>query len=176
MPRQPITHFERNLALALILIGAAMRLVPHPANFSPVMAVALFSGAVLPASLALTVPLLLMVVSDLILGPHPLFWLTWGSFAAVVLIGMRLGSRAGWKRILGGALAGSVFFFITTNLGVFLFTGLYPKTTAGLWQCFILAIPFFRNSLAGDMTYTAALFGVFQLVRSHSVAKSPSSA
>ena len=83
---------ERLLALILVTAGILSRVLPHPDNFSPVVAIALFSGAVLPRAMALTVPLVIMIVSDLVIGPHGLYWLTWGSFAAVAYFGARLGA------------------------------------------------------------------------------------
>jgi len=67
-------------ALFLILAGMGLRLLPHPANFTPLTALAIFSGAVLPPGAALTVPLLAMMASDLVVGPHSLYWLVWGAF------------------------------------------------------------------------------------------------
>lgn len=156
---------EQILALSFIAAGIALRVLPHPMNFSPVMAIALFSGFFLSRKLAFTVPLILMMASDLLIGTHDLFWLTWGAFAVITLWGSWLGDRPAPGRIVGASLAGSVFFFVMTNLGVFLFETLYPKTLAGLQQCFVLAIPFFRNALAGDLFYTAVLFGSFALAK-----------
>ena len=149
------------LALFLIGCGVLFRLIPHPDNFTPTMALALFSGAVLPTALAFTVPLFIMMASDLVIGLHPLYWLTWGSFLAVVFIGCWVRKDPGLGRSLMGALSGSFLFFVLTNLGVFLFQDMYPKNGAGLVECFMMALPFFRNSLAGDLFYTFSIFGLF---------------
>ena len=149
------------LALLLIVCGVFFRVLPHPDNFTPVTAIALFSGVVLPTSLALTVPLLIMMASDLAIGLHPLIWLVWGSFLAVVLIGVWARSGAGAGRVIAGAFGGSVMFFVLTNLGVFLFENMYPKNWDGFVQCYVMALPFFRNTLAGDLLYTFSLFSLF---------------
>jgi hypothetical protein len=149
------------LALALVTLGVLFRVLPHPDNFTPTMAIALFSGAVLAPSLAFSIPLLLMMASDLAIGLHPLFWLVWGSFLAVTLLGTWLKQRLGAGRMALATLSGSLFFFVTTNLGVFFFTAMYPKTWEGLLQCFAMAVPFFRNSLAGDVLYTFSFFAVY---------------
>ena len=152
---------DQCIALVLIVLGALFRVLPHPDNFTPTMAIALFSGAVLPASLALVVPLLLMMVSDLVIGLHPLFLLVWGSFLAVVLLGAWVRKDPGFGRAAAATLSGSVFFFTVTNLGVFLFENMYEKSWAGLVECFAMALPFFRNSFLGDIFYTASFFSLF---------------
>jgi hypothetical protein len=106
-----------------------------------------------------------MALSDLIAGPHELFAFTWGSFIAVAAIGMLLRRRSGAGAVLWGSLAGSILFFLVTNFGVFLYGGLYPRTADGLRDCYVMALPFFRNAIAGDLFYAAALFGTYALVR-----------
>ena len=152
---------DQAVALALIVLGTFFRVLPHPDNFTPTMAIALFSGAVLPTPLALVVPLLLMMASDLAIGLHPLFLLVWGSFLIVVLFGAWVRKNPGLGRTAVATLSGSVFFFLSTNLGVFIFEGMYEKSWQGLAQCFAMALPFFRNSLAGDIFYTASFFSLF---------------
>jgi hypothetical protein len=130
----------------------------------------------LPASLALWVPLLVMIASDLLIGPHSLFWLVWGCFFLVSVIGIAIrpaisGSASGGKdtglgKIFLATIAGSVLFFVLTNLGVFLFQNMYAKNMAGLIDCYIMALPFFRNSVLGDLFFSFCLFGVFFLAKS----------
>ncbi|HTL70123.1 MAG TPA: DUF6580 family putative transport protein [Candidatus Eisenbacteria bacterium] len=158
---------SRETALACFLAagGMALRLLPHPMNFTPLTAIALFSGMVLPRRAALAVPVAAMVLSDLVLGLHPLVAVTWGSFLLVALLGSALSNRPGPRTALAGTLAGSLFFFFTTNLAVFLFQDMYPKNASGLAQCFAMALPFFRSMLAGDLLYSAALFGIFAGVK-----------
>lgn len=129
------------------------------------MAIALFSGVTLSAELALTIPLIVMIASDLLIGPHDLFWLTWGAFLVVSVLGLIIRRSPNFKKIFLGTLAGSVFFFVVTNLGVFFFQDMYSKTFSGLVQCYVMALPFFRNALAGDLFYSAALFGSLALAK-----------
>lgn len=159
------SHSDTFIALALIALGVLFRVLPHPDNFTPTMAIALFSGAVLAPSLAFSVPLVLMMASDLYIGLHPLFWLVWGSFLVVVLMGTRLRQRTTYGRMGLATLSGSLFFFVTTNLGVFLFEGMYPRTWQGLTECFVMAVPFFKNSLAGDVFFTCTFFAIFAAAR-----------
>jgi hypothetical protein len=160
-----MTQKQLNLALAisLILIAISLRVLPHPANFAPVAAVAIFGGSVLPRKLALWIPLSVMTISDLIIGLHSLIFLTWGCYALIALISNRILKK---QNILNGVsitLFGSVFFYIVTNFGVWAQSGMYAHTWNGLVQCYILALPFFRNTIMSDLFYTGLLFGVYAL-------------
>ena len=97
------------------------------------------------------------------LGLYGHMEIVYGSFALVVCVGLLLRKRRSPLRIAGAALASSMLFFINTNFGVWAFGSLYPKTAAGLLTCYVAAIPFFQNTLAGDALYTAVLFGGFAL-------------
>ena len=156
---------EQLIAAGLIVCAALMRLLPHVPNFTPLTAIAVFSGAVLSPGIAIIVPVAAMIASDLLIGPHPLFWLTWGCFALSALSGIWVRRDRRAPRILAATLGGSVLFFVATNLGTFFFGGLYEQNFPGLAQCFTLALPFFRNALAGDFFYAALIFGVFELAR-----------
>lgn len=151
----------------LIFLGIASRLLPHPANFTPVGAVGLFGGVHLPKRLALALPLVVLVLSDLFLGFY-----TWQVMVSVYLGFLVYGLAGLWirqsysiKRIVAATLAASVFFFLLTNAAVWAFTPLYPKTVAGLAESYLAALPFFRNSLLSDVFYTFALFGIHELTR-----------
>jgi hypothetical protein len=159
------TNHARLLALlSAIAAAAALRLVPHPPNFTPIGAMALFSGAYLGRrGLAFVAPLAALLLSDLVLGFYAGMGLIYASTALVVLIGWWVSSRRSFARVALAAVAGSVSFFVITNLGMWLFSGFYPPTSAGLAACFVAAIPFFQNSLAGDLFYAALLFGGFAL-------------
>jgi len=151
------------IALALIAFGVIMRLLPHPANLAPVGAIALFAGAVLPRKLAWWLPLGIMVVSDLFLGAYDGILFTWAGFLLVTLFGMTLRNQSNWLRIPFGALGASVIFFIVSNFGAWLQGGMYAHTWAGIVLCYEMALPFFRNTFAGDLIYSGLLFGVYAL-------------
>ncbi|HET7816651.1 MAG TPA: DUF6580 family putative transport protein [Sphingomicrobium sp.] len=154
------------LLAILFAIGAAaaLRLVPHPPNFAPVGALALFSGAYLgPRALAFAAPIGAMLVSDAIIGFHSAMPFVYAGVAATVLLGQLALSRPSLLRVAGAAIASSVLFFALTNFGVWLQSGMYPPTLAGLAACYVAAIPFFQNSLAGDLFFSALLFGGFAL-------------
>lgn len=151
--------------ISSILAAAALRLVPHPPNFSPIDAMALISGAYLGRrGLAFVAPLGALLLSDLFLGFYHGMAFVYGSVALVVVIGWWVSSRRTPLRIGAGALVSSVLFFVLTNFGMWLFSGFYPRTLSGLVTCYVAAVPFFQNTLAGDLFYTALLFGGFALL------------
>jgi hypothetical protein len=152
--------------MALLLFGAAARLLPHPPNVTPVAAIALFGGAALPRRLAWWLPLAIMALSDALIGVHEVILFTWGGFALTTVLGLWLRQRKRPGRILAASVAGSVLFFVVTNFGVWLLGDggrMYPRTLDGLWQCYIAALPFYRNTLLGDVAWSAALFGLYAL-------------
>jgi hypothetical protein len=148
----------------MIFLAAASRLIPHPPNFTPFAAMALFGGAhISDKRLAFGLPLIALLLSDAVLGfYHGMIWV-YGSFALVVCLGLQLQSRRRLLPIAGATLAGSVLFFALTNFGVWVSSGLYPPTLTGLGACYVAAIPFFQNTIAGDLIYVALLFGGFAL-------------
>jgi hypothetical protein len=144
----------------MILAAAASRLIPHPPNFSPIAALALFGGAQFADKrLAFLVPLTAMFLSDLVIGLHSLIPVIYGCFALIVCLGFWVRRNQNLWRIGGAALLGAILFFVTTNFGVWLFTSFYSKTETGLLACYTEAIPFFWNTLSSDLIYTLVLFG-----------------
>ncbi len=156
---------SRLLTLTLMIALAALsRILPHPSNFAPITGIALLAGTYFSDKrLAFLVPLLAMLLSDWMIGFHGLVPLTYASFALIVLLGFRLREKFSVSRLAGTTLASSLLYFVITNLGVWAFESLYPKTLAGLVTCFIAALPFLNNTLAGDAFYTVILFGGFSL-------------
>ena len=152
--------------LSAILAAAALRLVPHPPNFTPIGAMALFSGAYLGrrGPVALAAPLGALLLSDLVLGFYRGMPTVYFSVALVVLIGAVALRRVSPLRVGGAAIASSILFFVLTNFGMWLSSGFYPRTLAGLQACYVAAIPFFQNTVAGDLFYAALLFGGFALL------------
>ena len=144
----------------MILLAAGSRLIPHPPNFSPIAALALFGGAQFADKrLALLVPLAAMFLSDLVLGLHPLIPVIYGSFALIACLGFWLRRwRSVWA-VVGAAMIGALLFFVLTNFGVWAMGHMYPKTPAGLLACYAAAIPFFQNTLLSNLFYAALLFG-----------------
>jgi hypothetical protein len=155
---------EQGLVVGLLLVGVLSRVVPHPWNATPVMAIALFGGTHLSRWASIALPLIIVAVSDLVLGWHTTMPFTWGAFALTAMLGWWVRRRLSAGRIATAALTGSVLFFLLTNFGVWLIGGLYPLTAAGLRECYVAAVPFFRGTLVGDLVFTAVFFGAYTLL------------
>jgi uncharacterized protein DUF6580 len=152
------------LALGIIALAAALRIAPHPWNFTPVGAVALFSGAVIKnRRLAFLVPLLALFLGDIFIGFHKLMPIVYASFLLSVAIGFWLRDRRTAGRISAATLLGAIQFFLVTNFAVWAFGLSYPRTSAGLVACYAAGVPFFWNTLAGDAVYAVLFFGTFAL-------------
>lgn len=161
---------------AMILSVALTRLLPHPPNFSPVEAMALFGGAHFARKgLAVLVPLVALFVSDLALGlmlggeyfqyfVSAGFLLVYASIAGLAVMGFRLRGRISAARVAGFGAAGSLLFFAVTNFGVWLGSPFYPQTAAGLAAAYTAGLPFLGNSLLGTLFYSALLFGGYALL------------
>lgn len=162
--------------VSVILLAALSRLLPHAPNFTPLAAIALFSGAYIGNRyLAMAMPLMVMLLSDALMGFNG--WVfteqvitVYSTYALIAGLGLLLQRNKSVVRIGLSSLAASVFFFVTTNFAVWLggyfhAPALYPMNTAGLMECYTAAIPFFRNTLSGDFFYSAVMFGAFYLAQ-----------
>ena len=150
---------EYAVIFSMIILAVASRLLPHPPNFAPITGIALFAASKLNKKIvAFLLPLFCLFVTDLILGLGWINLFVYGAFGMVSLIGMRT-QRVSVQTVL----ASSVLFFIVSNLGVWLLY--YPPTLEGLITCFTLAIPFFGNTIAGDLVYTTVLFYSFSAIK-----------
>lgn len=149
----------------IIIAAAFSRILPHPSNFTPILALALFGGAKSPSrSLAVLVVFLSMLLSDIVIGSHVTLPFVYISLFITVLIGGLLKSNPGLLPLGVATLASAVLFFIVTNFGVWMFEGLYTHNGAGLIACYIAAIPFFQHTVASSVLFVAILFGGFALL------------
>lgn len=150
-----------------ILFGALLRVIPHPANFVPIAATALFAGVYLKKRDALLLPIVIMFISDIFIGFDSIQsrLMVYGSFFLIGLIGLAIRNRKNVFTVMGGSLLGSVLFYLITNCVIFYSTRMYPHTIAGQIASYMNALPFFRNTLLGDLFYSAVLFGSYELVR-----------
>lgn len=152
-------------AVLMILAAAFSRLLPHPANVAPIAAMALAGAVYLDKRYAFAVPIAALLITDWFLGFYPILFFVYGSFIVIGLIGLWLKSHKRPLPVLGATLSSSILFFVVTNFGVWLVgPEMYPKTWGGLVECYAAAIPFFRNTVVGDLVYTGVLFGMFELV------------
>ena len=164
----------------LVLVAALTRLLPHPPNFSPVEAIALFGGAYFAARRwAIIVPLVAMMISDFALGlmnggtymdyfvsAH--FLAVYACIVLCTVLGFGLRRRVTAARVLTYSIAGSVMFFLITNFSVWATASpldVNPACTIGLGACYAAAIPFFQWTVLGTLFYGAMLFGGFALLR-----------
>lgn len=165
MISKPNLNLRVLVVSAFILVGAAFRVAPHPWNFTPIAAMALFAGAMIRhRRVAFVVPLVTLFVSDIFIGFHKLIPFVYLSFLVSVLIGGLLRDRTSPFRVAGATLLGALQFFLVTNFAVWAVLGTYPRTATGLAACYAAATPYFWNTLAGDALYAACLFGGFALV------------
>lgn len=167
---------KRSMVLIAIVAAAALaRLVPHPPNVTPIGAMALFGGACfVNRKMAYLLPMAAMLLSDVVLGftrdgtftllaSQPVVY---ACILAMTAIGQLIRDRRSVWQVGTATLTGAVLFFVVTNFAVWATAGIYPMTGSGLLECYTAAIPFFRNSLAGDVAFTAILFGGLALLES----------
>jgi len=153
--------------VGLIIAAAATRLIPHPPNVTPIAAMALLGGAEFSSKrAAFLVPLVALCLSDVVLGFYATAPVVYACFAFTVCLGFWVRGRRSAARIAVAAIASAVLFFVATNFAVWAAGTLYPRTGAGLAACYVAAIPFFRNLLAGNLIYSALLFGALALAES----------
>ena len=152
--------------IVLTIIGLISRLVPHLPNMTAVGAMALFSSAKFGMKKGMIIVFLTMLLTDRVLGFHSVMWATYGSFLITLVVGRWIQKKDSLSRCVAGMLLSSVVFFIITNFAVWLVPhGMYAKNLSGLVHCYIMALPFFRNSLIGDFSYGALFFGSYALVK-----------
>ena len=154
---------KRLITLSLIIFAIAIfRLLPHPPNVSPVAAMALFGGAYFSDKrVAFLVPFLALLLSDIVLGLHNTMVYVYAGFALTVVLGFWISKNMNIGRIAIAVIGSSLLFFLVTNFGAWLTSGLYPMTAEGLIQAYVAGIPFFQNSILGNAVFTALLFGGF---------------
>ncbi len=152
-------HTKLLTVTGIIFALALFRLLPHWPNVSPIAAMALFGGAFfVDKRMAFIVPFVALFVSDLILGLHDTMIFVYTGFALTVVIGSLLKNRVTVTNTAFAAVASSVLFFLLTNFGAWMTSALYVKSAEGLMQAYTAGIPFFQNSLLGNLTYTAVIF------------------
>jgi hypothetical protein len=165
------------MAIFFILAGAAVRVlshfdfIAHLPNFAPIAAMALFGGVYLNKKYALIVPLTAMLLADVFIGFYSP-WLmasVYGSFLLIGLMGLWLKNNKTFTNVIGASLLGSIAFFLITNFGMWAVqpimpTAIYPQTWQGLIDSYIMGLPFFRNTILGDLFYAGAMFGLMEAV------------
>lgn len=162
--------------LSLIVLAAGARLLPHAPNFTPLGALALFSGYFFPNRNYGLLPLMALAISDLLLGGFygPVMFYVYAGFALTFLLGrLVVQQRVRLGRVLGTSLVSSILFYLITNFAVWFHGSLYPHNLAGLMESYVVALPFFRNSLLGDFFYNTVFFAAYSLAYQKSSRPTP---
>jgi hypothetical protein len=177
-------NLKSKIAVFAILIAALLRLIPHPPNVTPVGAMALIGGVYLGRKyLVFLIPILALFLSDMLLNNtiyrayyteetgfifFQEYMITiYAAFALIVLLGVAIKKWRGAKLIIGGAFMASLLFFVISNFAVWLMGSQYPKNLSGLMACYAAAVPFFRNTLVGNLVYTAVFVMGIEAVYSY---------
>lgn len=160
---------------SIILVAALSRLIPHELyNFTPILAMALFGGAMLKNRvLSYTIPLAAMLASDIFLGFHSTMPFVYAAILGAALLGRMIIKRTSAGNVLAGSLLAAVLFFVVSNFGHWLMTPMYTKTLDGLVLCYTNAIPFFRMTLVSTLVFSATFFGVYHLLQQKVTALKP---
>jgi len=157
--------------ISLVLILTFSRLIPHPYNFTPVLAVGVFSGFYFKQIyLSFFVVVFSMFISDLFLGFHSTMFFTYISLVIAVLIGFYI-KRFKFTEIILSTLASSFCFFIITNFGSWLTLSMYEKNFSGLMQSYMLALPFFHNTLISTFFYLIIIKIILDIIIKFKIAK-----
>jgi|SRR3989344_2875663 len=153
------------LIVIIAMASVILRLLPHMPNFAPIGALALFVGLYSTRKLWLLIPLATMFTSDIFIGFYDwqIMLAVYLSFLAYAAIGRVVKENKSVFTVVGGTFAGALIFYLTTNFAVWAFSGMYPHTFQGLILCYEMALPFFRNTLLGDLFYVGAFVGAYEL-------------
>ncbi len=175
-------QFNTILAAGLIIVGVLLRIIPHPPNVTPIAAIALLGGAYIGKKyLAFLIPLAALFLSDVLLNntinkvyftdsPGFVLWspymaFTYAAFLLMVLIGIVYLKKPSFFKNILGAVGASVLFFFVSNIGVWIMPGGYPETLGGLVTCLTAGLPFFRNTLVGNVVYVIVFFSAFSYIQ-----------
>jgi len=131
----------------------------------------IFRGVYLNKKYAIILPLVLMALTDVFLGVYSSIFFTWASIAAIAFIGIQTKKNKSFKGVAFGSLLSAVLFFVVTNVGVWLTSGMYSLDFSGFMNCFYLAMPFFRYTLVSTIVYSFVLFGSYELISARLILK-----
>lgn len=175
-------QLQTGIISLMVLMAALSRLLPHPYNFTPIGAMGLFGAAYFTRKyLAFIIPFAALLVSDFLLNNliyarmYPEFYnegIVWfgnlwvyGAFALIITLGLVVLRKVKIGNLLIASLSASIIFFLITNFGSMMIDPVYPKNGAGLMAAYTAGIPFFWNTLLGDLFFTGVLFGAYELVK-----------
>ena len=160
---------QGSLSLLVIAMIVVSRMVPHAPNISPVLAIALFAGAYLENSWAIMSVFGALLLSDAMMGRFDfgIMAFVYGALLFIAIMGFALKGKVKVGNVIGSSLVSAVVFFVVTNFGVWALPySMYPHTLTGLYECFVLAVPFFWRTLASTLVSSVLLFGLYEAFRS----------
>ena len=141
--------------LSLVLLLSISRLIPHPPNFTPIVAVAITSGFLFKKKyLSFTVLIIALLLSDVFIGFYKNMPVVYATLLLIVYVFFKIGNKINYKNLFIYSFLGALIFYLFTNLAVWSASSLYEKSFKGLLECYILAIPFFRNTLISTIFYS----------------------
>lgn len=159
----PKTLTVTKIAVAIVtmaVLAISWRLMPHVPNFAPIGAIALVSGTLLSKKHSLLLVLGVMFVTDAIIGFYPGFLWTWLGVALIIPVGLAVKQLPFASKAIVGSIGSSVVFFILSNFGVWVASGMYVPTATGLITCYIMGLPFLSTTLVSDFAFSSALLGL----------------
>ncbi len=158
------------LTIFIIFFGVIFRIFLNEAigipNFEPVTAIALTSGSFLGGTFAFIIPLLIIFLSDIYFGNTSVYLFTWSAFISIGIFGsfFKRNTKYYFLKISAGGILSVFFFYLWTNFGWWLTSGMYPMNLGGLFQSYIAGLPFLRNQLASVLIFTSLFSLIFSLV------------
>ena len=153
------------LILFLIFVGVMSRIYPYAPNFTPMLSIALLSGLYSKNRFFVLLPILIMLISDIMIGNHAIVPWVYSSFILIFALGY-LVKKSSYSYIFIFSILSSIIFFVISNLGVW-FTGGYSYSFNGLIACYTAAIPFFKNTLVSTILYSSVIHSVVSVVSSY---------
>lgn len=167
---------KNNLIITICLLlffAIAVRLLPHAPNMTPITAIAFTGSLYLGRKWAVALPLLALFLSDLLIGFYDwkIMLSVYGSFALIGLFSFVSAKYRSLVPVGLSVIGASLLFFFITNGAVWALSPWYEKTISGLLYSYELGLPFLRNMLVGDITYTAVLIGIFEIAYAISTVK-----
>jgi len=151
--------------IGLILLSGFIRLIPHPWNFTPLLAACIFSGSkIKPNGLAIFTPLLAIFLGDMFIGFYSGMVWVYAGYILTILISIYLGKSTSLNSKLLNVVFGSLIFFIISNFGVWTSGLIYPLNFVGFSECYIAAIPFYKNTVFGTILYSGVFFGIAEIL------------
>ena len=163
---------RKNISIALFIIAllALSRVIPHPPNFTPILGMAVFSGAIINHKLfAYIIPLAAMLLSDLYLGFHASMPIIYFSLAVCVLIGTFIEARVSILNSFLSISLGVLVFFLITNFMVWYGSGMYESSISGLMTCYFMGLPFVQNTFISSLLYGMGAFLIYDIVNKRTV-------